>query len=185
MKAVLASIHPQHCEQIAAGEKTFEVRKSIPKLKPPFTCYIYQTKRSWAYKLLEKLDMLPLAEILCRNQQRVVGQFVCDRTTQYVWIPDQYPWSQKSDGDYYLTDYDLNSTCLTAEEIKAYGKGDALYGWHISDLEIYDKPIPITSFFLACNKPIWRDCTLCKEAGKFHCKQLERPPQSWCYVMEQ
>ena len=43
-KAVLLSIKPQYCYLIASGKKTIEVRKSEPKLKPPFKCYIYCTK---------------------------------------------------------------------------------------------------------------------------------------------
>lgn len=42
-KAVLISIQPKWCELIANGEKTIEVRKTKPKLKPPFKCYIYCT----------------------------------------------------------------------------------------------------------------------------------------------
>ena len=37
--AVLISIKPEWCEKIAGGEKTIEVRKTVPKLKPPFKCY--------------------------------------------------------------------------------------------------------------------------------------------------
>lgn len=44
MKAVLLSIKPKFCELIASGKKTIEVRKSAPKLKPPFKCFIYCTK---------------------------------------------------------------------------------------------------------------------------------------------
>ena len=40
MKAVLLSIQPQWCEKIASGEKTVEVRKTAPKLKTPFKCYM-------------------------------------------------------------------------------------------------------------------------------------------------
>lgn len=29
--AVLLSIHPRHCAKIAANEKTFELRKQIPR----------------------------------------------------------------------------------------------------------------------------------------------------------
>ena len=42
-KAVLISIQPKWCKLIAEGEKTLEVRKTRPKLKTPFKCYIYCT----------------------------------------------------------------------------------------------------------------------------------------------
>ena len=52
-KAVLISIRPQWCEKIASGEKTIEVRKTRPKLKTPFKCYIYCTLQG----LKEKVAM--------------------------------------------------------------------------------------------------------------------------------
>ena len=43
-KSVLISIRPRWVDLIARGEKTIEVRKTRPKLDPPFKCYIYCTK---------------------------------------------------------------------------------------------------------------------------------------------
>ena len=43
-QAVMISIRPQWCELIASGRKTVEVRKTRPKLEPPFRCYIYETQ---------------------------------------------------------------------------------------------------------------------------------------------
>ena len=43
-KTVLLSIRPEWCVKILNGEKTVEIRKNRPKLKPPFKCYIYCTK---------------------------------------------------------------------------------------------------------------------------------------------
>ncbi|MEZ3420852.1 MAG: hypothetical protein K1V95_02885 [Eubacterium sp.] len=34
--SILQSIHPFHCENIAIGRKGYEVRKTKPKLKPPW-----------------------------------------------------------------------------------------------------------------------------------------------------
>lgn len=42
--AVLLSVRPKWCELIANGKKTIEVRKTKPKIRPPFKCYIYCTK---------------------------------------------------------------------------------------------------------------------------------------------
>ncbi len=50
MKAVMLSIRPKWCDRIATGEKTIEIRKSKPKLEPPFKCYIYpQQHRAVVY----------------------------------------------------------------------------------------------------------------------------------------
>ena len=44
MKAVMISIRPEWDEKITSGEKTADVRKTRPKVEPPFKCYIYCTK---------------------------------------------------------------------------------------------------------------------------------------------
>ena len=59
-QAVLISIQPQWCEKIEKAEKTLEIRKSAPKLRPPFKCYIYRTQSK-------------KGELGC-----VIGEFVCD-----------------------------------------------------------------------------------------------------------
>ena len=41
-KAVLNSLRPKWCEKIISGEKTIELRKTRPKMNPPFKCYIYK-----------------------------------------------------------------------------------------------------------------------------------------------
>lgn len=43
-KAVLISIRPGWCGQIAAGKKTVEIRRNVPSLDFPFRCYIYCTQ---------------------------------------------------------------------------------------------------------------------------------------------
>jgi hypothetical protein len=69
MKAVMISIRPEWCEKIASGEKTMEVRKTRPKIEPPFKCYIYCTVGDGA-----KGDILPNSGVTCG---KVIGEFVC------------------------------------------------------------------------------------------------------------
>lgn len=74
-------------------------------------------------------------------------------------------------------------SCLTFEKIKQYIGFEAwcetFYGWHISDLVIYDKPRELSYF---C-KPVECPRGLQKEecVGCWDC-EIKRPPQSWCYV---
>ena len=58
MKAVMISIRPEWCAKIANGQKTIEVRKTSPNLKPPFKCYIYCTSRR-PYLVLYKSIVRP------------------------------------------------------------------------------------------------------------------------------
>ena len=159
-KAVLISIHPKWCEKIASGEKTIEVRKTRPKIETPFKCYIYcaepNTKNPWKLLEIHSSDGK-----IHKGNGKVIGEFVCD------WIEDcWYPFNyipRWATNPLYYNETDCSTVltklgCLSIDEIWEYGKGKTLYGWHISDLKIYDEP---------------------KELSEFG---LKRPPQSWCYV---
>ena len=199
MKAVMLSLRPQWCKLIFSGEKTIEVRKTAPKLETPFKVYVYCTK---AKNIREDgLYLLPNDKELylgCKEKDlgfvcwegdfrngKVIGSFVCDKV--YKIVPD---------GEYYSNGYDidddmLSETCLGRGYLTGYGLGYTLYGWHISDLKIYDKPRELGEFVKPCD---WNyDCCTCKravyeltkaEAKLFYgCdREITRPPQSWCYV---
>lgn len=169
-KAVMLSVRPEWCEKIARGEKTVEVRKNRPKLETPFKCYIYETQ-GW----VEKDDIMAF-----RPGGRVIGEFTCDRI---------FPINVFDNGSIQNWIFEhMERSCLTYEELAGYiGNGRTGYGWHISDLKIYDKPRELREFkknnrdcFYADLGLAKRDCPDCKNSGCF----LERPPQSWCYVEE-
>ena len=171
MKAVLISIQPKWCELIASGKKTVEVRKTAPKLKTPFRCYIYETKdRRFENIAVCWNDGTP---DFIHATGKILGEFVCDE----IW---------KINVDLRTARRTLKDACLTAKELDAYrGYGDA-YGWHISDLKIYDKPRELSEFRKPCDR--FLDCFLCRrykrdEFGGCDSK-IHRPPQSYMYVEE-
>ena len=178
MKSVLISIQPKWCELIASGIKTVEVRKSKPKLETPFKAYIYQTKIQWVYSVLRKMGLNDLVNKLALGTGKVIGEFVCDSVDTVDYSPD-----------YYFTRF---NTCLSTAEMWKYGKGKALFSWHISNLVIYDKPKELGEFYNECEKPECEDCpNLVVENTPdyyevFCCYDekipITRPPQSWCYV---
>ena len=180
MNSVLLSIRPQYCEMIASGKKTIEVRKTRPKMDTPLKCYIYCTSgapylnRHNGYLYLEERDTLGGRGhgIYDRLNRKVIGEFVCDRVERM-----RYP----DDG---LVDaVDAQMACLTAKEIITYSNGKPLYGWHISALQIYDKPRELGEF-MKCKAPY--DCCACDlwDEKYLTCGRKVRPPQSWCYVEE-
>lgn len=86
----------------------------------------------------------------------------------------------KPDLEYYSDGYDIDDdrlaeTCLTREQLREYGNGVTLYGWHITDLKIYDKPKELGAFRKVCLNGKCSDCIY------EECKII-RPPQSWQYV---
>mgnify|MGYP002672386396 CR=1 FL=1 len=183
-KAVLISIRPEWVEKIANGEKTIEVRKTRPKLETPFKVYIYCTNQKnimlWnARSYIYVDDHNHNAFDRCWNGS-VVGEFVCDRIDTIN--PETEPY-----GIYDVDDDFVAQTRLVDGALWDYGKSATLYGWHISDLKIYDKLRELREFkkinrdcFYAELGIAKRDCPDCKNSGCF----LERPPQSWRYVEE-
>ena len=168
MKSVLISIQPKWCELIASGKKTVEVRKTMPKLEPPFKCYIYCThsKNGVAY---------------CKGNEilngKVIGEFVCDCYDGY--------WFTENDTD--IAEFeDVQLSCVPVDELLEYANGKCLYFWNISDLVIYDEPKPLTDF--AVRECLWHNIRNngCVDASGEKCYdcRLKRPPQSWCYVEE-
>lgn len=198
MKAVLISIKPKWCELIANGKKTVEVRKTRPKIETPFKCYIYCTNDRKV--MLEKfksgkiyLNANIYHDIPMGLNGKVIGEFVCDVVEGFRYGVQETVGANSFYDCYigYPVDlYDTDDTCLTRQEIDDYGNKAFLYGWHISDLVIYDCPKNLSEFYQKCksfDKDEWEsdDCVYCENpcgnGGKLY---LKRPPQSWCYVEE-
>lgn len=195
MKSILISTRPKWCEKIcheigkdemgkSIYEKRIEVRKSARK-EVPFKAYIYCTKgngdREWYGK--------------------VVGEFICDKIDEYTF--------SHYEAEYRVTHDEQKAMCLNQPELIRYGKGKTLYGWHISNLKIYDKPKELREFYYCCkemkaNEPragkyVSLSCYACRHNALkrtedyseynnmlgYICKRnITRPPQSWQYVEE-
>ena len=175
MKSVLISIRPQWVEKIVSGKKTIEVRKTAPK-EVPFKAYIYCSYG----------DMK--TNYYLNGRGKVIGEFICDKVDKYepyVILGAYY----EVNGAYVKENLRYNSgTCLSYEDMVNYSNGKTLYGWHISDLKIYDNPKELSEFRTPCKHTIscWH-ChnfdTLNLECLRCNC-EVSRPPQSWCYVEE-
>jgi predicted transcriptional regulator len=191
MKAILLSIRPEWCDLIVRGKKTIEVRKTRPKLDSPFKAYIYCTKAPQQLITIfkdgeETMDgeihhgkpvfvkfnkLLP--DSIRGNTQMVIGEFICDDIRR---ISPEYCIFKED------IETAIAGSCLSIKQVREYaGWGIGmkytdmkdLYSWHISDLKIYDRPRPLSDF-----KRL--------RATKFGYEpvDIERPPQSWCYVEE-
>lgn len=178
MKAVLISIQPKWCELIASGKKTVEVRKTKPKLETPFKAYIYMTAGDAIYPVT-----INGAPYTCSNVggKVVIGEFVCDKVYNIKSHFDKPDFCNQ-----YLCDWNWGegTVCLSFTGLNDYLKGKNGFGWHISDLVIYDEPKRLSEFFYACDKPKGIDCSVCLDNRENKCKAITRPPQSWCYVEE-
>lgn len=190
MKSVLISIKPKYCELIANGEKTIEVRKTAPK-EVPFKADIYCSKE-------KKQDYIIWAGAFGDRGKwngHVIGEFVCDKVYTLV----------NAFGGIVFADENLNQletqlfrdmSCLTDEQTADYLGDKDGYGWHISELKIYDKPKELSEFISPSKAKKCVDycingiCSnlgydeLCGAIRRCEYKKITRPPQSYMYVEE-
>ena len=152
MKAVLISIRPKWCEKICHEigtdkngktiyEKPIEVRKTKPSIPTPFKCHIYccKAKSQWRYSNYDGAYENSEGKIVYA-QQHVIGEFICDKIEKFD-IP-YTTWDRS-----YLKDL-LEKSCLTYNDLYDYiCRGGIGYGWHISQLKIYDKPKELSEFY--------------------------------------
>ena len=184
-KAILISVRPKWVEKIASGEKTIEVRKTRPKLETPFKCYIYCTLPKYPHEDFIATDY-PRPQFY--GGGKVIGEFTCDHIVDAWWDYEPDVITREVTGGNLEA---LDGLCMTDEELFAY-TGDSMhghvYGWHISNLRIYDEPRELTEFRRACpNSWYCESCAMYWENnGTCGNKSLhiKRPPQSWCYVEE-
>lgn len=211
-KAVLLSIRPEWCKKILDGEKTVEVRRTCPVHGTPFKVYIYCTLAGSDSLFMDVLNR----DVAAWNRGgwpekrgRVIGEFTCKKITGLTHVGETGNWEPASlyvmaPGSYYKpADELLEAACMSKETAEKYLKGRDGYGWHISDLKIYDKPLPMSNFIPNCRHlEVEAGCRAYREHG-WSCpdqrydlnpdgsvnmaicqRSVKRPPQSWCYVEE-
>lgn len=116
MIEILLSLKPKWWTKIASGEKTVEIRKTVPHNGLPFKVIVYETKE---------------------GRGAIVGEFM----VRQFWC------------NYFSRDG--GNSCLTDEEIIAYGGGKA-YGWKISEVKKYAYPKLLYYYGLYCAPQSWQ-----------------------------
>ena len=175
---ILASIKPYYYYLIAEEKKKIEVRKmALKNLPQDIAFYMSKDEKSFAKIPKEFQDKY-------RKHFGKVGlAIVCDKITRYN--------CDKAFDEYFIAGYigaymPLKEMCLTNKDLIEYGKGRPLYGWHISDLKIYDKPKPIMQFYKPCPIKI-KNCPVCELYSTYTgccMNNIDRPPQSYMFVEE-
>lgn len=142
MKKILISIKPQWVEKILNGEKTIEIRKTIPKCELPARVYIYCTKAIkfkdvYLYELKKVNDKYELG---LHDNNIMNGKVVAEFTLNKV--------ETIKENQIYNADIVLEKACLIIKELSNYTKGKTFYAWHIEDLVIYDTLKELSEFGL-------------------------------------
>lgn len=195
--SILISIKPEWAAKILNGEKTIEIRKTAPKRELPIDVYIYcakSNKRRW--HLQERHDhstdetlghsttyyaYTEVGEVMTpRLDGKIVAKFTLDKIDE-VRV-DEHMLRDSA------WEYVLSGSRLSREELRAYAGGfhpyyGVVYAWHISDLEIFDKPKDLSEFKYEKKKV--------RLTKKYHWKterlglvSVKKAPKSWQYVEE-
>lgn len=195
----------------------------IYETKAPRLKYVFGKKDYEGYPWFDDMDENEKHFVkFPQGKGKVIGEFVCDCIANYeaeLWDDETYERIQEffepddfseygeyeyktiadNGDDFWRENMLCESSCLTIEELRKYvGLGIAtFYGWHISDLVIYDKPKELSEFATICVNDGLNPykCDKCEysykesyEIGVYeecccnNLKPLKRPPQSWCYV---
>lgn len=201
MKSILISIKPKWVAKILNGEKTIEIRKTMPKCDLPITVYIYCTKwsdngytntltrmKNGSFHNLKKFDEFTDEFIQNIDETGFTGKVVAKFTLNKV--EEIGMWNYSEYGTRTLCENHLSiKSCLDAYELKDYLKGKIGYAIHISDLEIFDKPKELSEFYKAGAWKVYEeqlDSSYMKRTEQEIMKSLNqtltKAPQSWCYV---
>ena len=186
-KAVMLSIRPKWAEKIANGEKRIEGRKTRPKMNTPFKCYIYCTLPKYPHEDFIATDY-PMPQFY--GGGKVIGEFTCDRI--YKIDKDSTDFLFKA-GDLSVYKQAAEEKCslrvaMTDDELHGYLGHCQGYGWHITDLRIYDAPRELSEFRRSCQNSWYCESCAMYRGNNGTCGneslQIKRAPQSWCYVEE-
>lgn len=191
MKSVLISIKPKWVERIASGQKTIEVRKTAPQ-EVPFKCYIYCTfpkKPAYTLWLNRGTENKFLAD------GKVIGEFICDKVYP---IKNRGSSFSVADEEQSVTNEIARQSCLYYDDMVSYFGNKDGFGWHISELKIYDEPKELSEFNAVCryineDKSCHFRKVMCpyqqfdyNEDGSINIVECSRviirPPQSWMRV---
>ena len=91
---------------------------------------------------------------------KVIGEFLCDQIIE--------------DRTYGHNEEFYRAACMSACNVAAYAMQSPMYGWHISNLRIYDHP-----------RDLWEFTGLRETKFGAEPVPITRPPQSWRYVEEE
>ena len=171
---ILASIKPYYYYLIGEKKKTIEVRKmALKNLPQDIAFYMSKDEKSFA-KIPKEFQ-----EKYRKHFGKIGMRVVCDK------IMFLTPLGLRG---FEMREEILKSICLTNDDLNAYGGLKTLYGWHISDLKIYDKPKELREFNRPCSYAgLCFSCDRAKFTSKGDrvCEALiTRPPQSWQYIEE-
>jgi len=186
--SILISIRPNWTSPIKELKKKWEIRKTIPKLKPPFKCYIYETLGKMKWDVLEIPEDQGGGVFDIRIHEgcgKVIGEFICDKIVEVGYSP----WNH---GEYVCEVENIHEeSCVDFEAMFDYIADGFGYALHIADLIIYEKAKDIGEFYQIKKIRGYHKKAEPKTEGvnvgrllnsaRIEVSRFTRAPQSWCY----
>lgn len=211
MRAIMISIKPEWVEKILNGEKTIEIRKTMPKCELPCKVYIYCTKdkdnflfgspyfdRSWKCWWDAKTNAVYNCDLA---NGKVVAEFTLNKITKheknYIDVEDRLCYNFLSEDvknagfvNSEMDDWEKLDAFIDFDSfVSNYGNGKPIYAWGIDNLKIYNKPKELSDF-LTQGYENYDDWLLFNDGTQNYNAYLDgwrlrKAPQSWCYVEEE
>lgn len=168
MKAVLRSVKPYWLYLIITGKKTLEVGKSCPQAKDwNKVVEMYCSKDMRSFNRIPEEDK----EWMHKYLGKVACRFVCDCILAHKFHNGLISFNSiglpsGTYSSYLIFEDDYKAMCLSFDEVKQYGKGKTIYGWHISQLKIYETPKELSEFYKVGAKSLEElDDELCRDCA--------------------
>lgn len=166
MRDVLISLKPYYYYLIGEGIKKVEVRKSYPKAED-------WSRNSWFYMSRDEKSFAKIPKEFQEKYRKHFGKvgmrFVCGKI-QEITYTQIYNFGRYKD------------VCEAETRLDFYTLDDYLkqkngYGWHITDLVIYDEPRELGEFETY-------NCSyvMSEDGYPIPSHHIKAPPQSWFYV---
>ena len=169
------SIQPQHLVNILNGDKTIEIRKTMPKCELPIDVYLYCTKgiKDILYKYKDKyytqhyLTFTDSVEVL---NSKVVAKFTLNKTEEIVTLN----WESQTAT---LSPFDLSlKSCISIKDLNNEFSNCKV--WHINNLVIFNKPMELGEFSTFKRETIscGMDCPPYTDWVEY---RVRKAPKSW------
>ena len=192
MKAIMISIKPKWVAKILNGEKTIEIRKTMPKCDLPIDVYIYCTKDKNKLVIGDSPFREEKEYSVCKNNialngtelpvlnGHVVAKFTLNKVERFDFISERKYLNDIEKYNVEIRKHNIiyKKSCMSAVDVVCYLDTKCLgtdnpdgmigYAWHIDNLVIFDRPKELGEF---CN------------CDKYpYTRYISRPFQSWGYI---
>lgn len=183
-KVILMSIRPEWLVKILNGEKTIEIRKSMPKCELPIDVYLYCTKgKPYLMSIFNEWELtkyktdMSKSKNLFNGNSKVVAKFTLNKVEEVVDNGSSY----RINNDVAHTNKVAINSCLDFKEMKKYLEGKNGFAWHIDNLVIFDKPKELGEFSIFKRQTIYcgMDCPPYTDWVEY---KVRKAPQSWQYA---